>query len=120
MPSGAWKCHHGDVSERIMLRGNVTELSLTWSTSASDSRKLDWSWGGHENIFTLAGGDDKKILRWRPSVRHILFDDDHVVWTPYNTQNKSVAESRGVIVYTRERRTLVHFKDVHPSDWCAS
>ena len=111
--TGAW---WSDTKERIVLEGNVDNLSITWRVN-EQSRALDWSWGGHENTFTLSGGDQKIIVRWRPSVRHIRFDDDHIVWIPYNTKKKRI-EDRGIIVYTRERRTLKYFQTVDPHDWC--
>ena len=101
-----------------MLESNVDELSITWTAAGCKSRQLDWSHGGFENTFTLAGGDVKRILRWRPSTRHPLFDDDHVVWSAYDTYHERVVEKKN-IVYTRVRRTITHFQNVSPHDWCA-
>ena len=80
------------------------------------------TWTGHGEVIRTcsllaAGGDEKYIVRWRPSVRHDLFDDDHVVWTPYGTKHVRLID-RNIFVYTRVKRTLHYFKDVDPHDWC--
>lgn len=116
--AGVWETILDGRKETIIMRGDVDRLSLTWEADGAVSRELDWSWGGHDNIFTLSGGDNKKILRWRPSVRHFIFDDDHVVWTAYDTTHRPLV-SRDRIVYTRKTRTLKYFKDVDPYDWCS-
>ena len=115
--AGVWHTTIHDKSEKVFLVGNVDELSMTWKVNEDISRKLDWGWGGYENVFTLAGGHSKQILRWRPTTRHILFDDDHIVWTAYDTKHRQL-KSKGVIVYTRVKRTLMHFQDMDPRDWC--
>ena len=78
--AGVWITERHGEREKVVLVGNVDELTMTWKVNADIERKLDWSWGGHENVFTLVGGDSKRILRWRPTTRHVLFDDDHLVW----------------------------------------
>lgn len=115
---GTWQCNHNGVQETIFLEGNVDSLSITWKVKGAASRALDWSWGPHTQVFTLAGGDSTKIIRWRPSVRKFMFDDDHIVWNAYDTQCKPVL-NREPIVYTRKRRTLRYFRDIDPSAWCA-
>ena len=97
--------------------GNVKKLSLVWQIDCCPPRKLDWGWGGYRNTFTLAGGSVDRIIRWKPSVRHPYFDDDHVVWIPYRT-DKEVVSGVEPIVYTREKRTLKYFKDVDIREWC--
>ena len=94
IPLGDWQWHNddGSVKEVIRFECDVDKLSISWSAAGCKSRPLDWSYGGYENCFTLAGGDSKRILRWRPSTRHPLFDDDHVVWKPYNTCNERVLD----------------------------
>ena len=107
------------MSETITLDCDVDALSITWKAEDSrTTRKLDWSWGAHANIFTLAGGSADKIFRWRPCVKHALFDDDHVVWTPYNTMHK-IVDGVDNIIYTRVKRTLKYFVNVDPHDWCS-
>lgn len=115
---GTWHTILDGVHETIVLEANVEALSITWKTDGDEPRALDWSWGPHIQVFTLAGGDSTKIIRWRPSVRKFRFDDDHIVWTAYDTHCKVVV-SRDPIVYTRKRRTLRYFRDVDPCDWCA-
>ena len=95
----------------------MTDLTLTWKADGCTDRELDWSWGGYVNVFTLAGGDDKAIVRWKPSVRDTLFDDDHVVWIPYSTKHIKLID-RNIFIYTRVKRTLNYFKDINPHDWC--
>ena len=115
--AGSWHTFHNGVRETVRLKCEVDSLSITWLASGCESRKLDWSWGGFKNTFTLAGGGTKHIIRWRPSLRHFLFDDDHVVWTPHNSENKRL--SKGIIVYTRVKRNLKFFKNIDPREWCA-
>ena len=119
---GKWQHLHndGNVKEVIEFQVDVDELSVTWA-SGGYNRLLDWSYGGYDNFFSLVGGDEKRILRWRPSIRHPLFDDDHLVWKPYNTRNKLVLDynADNYIVYTRTPRVLKHFQHVNPYDWCA-
>ena len=117
--TGEWQTCCDGIRETILLDCDVDAMSITWkATNSHMTRKLDWSWGAHSNIFTLAGGSTDKILRWRPCVKHVLFDDDHVVWTPYNTMHK-VIDGVDNIMYTRVKRTLNYFVDVDPHDWCS-
>lgn len=114
---GQWDvCRAGDV-ERVTLECDFELLTVTWKAVGCIPRELDWSWGGFRNTFTLAGGDDKHIVRWRPSVRHTKFDDDHVVWIPYSTKHIMLID-KGTIVYTRVKRSLTYFKDIDPISWC--
>ena len=117
---GVWHKNnrHDDELERIILDGNLDTLSITWKAEKAKPRELDWAWGGHKNVFSLAGGSSSKILRWRPSTRHFLFDDDHIVWVPFDTNHEQV-QSEGIIIYTHVRRFLKHFQDIDPIDWCA-
>ena len=114
---GTWHRTRDGTHDAVVLEGNVDTLSIVWKMDEAVTRELDWSWGCHTQIFTLAGGDPKRILRWRPSVRHFQFDDDHIVWVAYDTKNKRVLD-RDNIVYTRSRRNLKHFIDIDPHDWC--
>ena len=82
---GAWRT--SSMQERVVFECDVHLLTLKWTVEGCPPRELDWSWGGFRNMFTLAGGDERVIVRWRPSVRHALFDDDHVVCIPHNTIN---------------------------------
>ena len=113
---GAWDVCIDDQTERIELDCDFHDLSITWKAGRL-SRKLDWSWHGFNNTFTLVGGDSKRIIRWRPSIRHYLFDDDHVVWVPHSTKHVVLVD-KDVIVYTRVDRTLKYFQDVDPRRWC--
>ena len=118
---GVWitsSMHNAGVQERVVFECNMHSLSLFWTVEDCKPRELDWSWGGFQNIFTLAGGDDKRIIRWRPSVRHFHFDDDHVVWIPHSTKHVVLCD-REPIIYTREHRTLKKFRDVDPCEWCS-
>ena len=115
--AGVWHTEIDGKHEKIVLVGNVDELSIMWKVNGDMKRKLDWSWGGYEHVFTLAGGHSKQILRWRPTTRHNLFDDDHIVWTAYDTKHSRV-KSMGVIVYVREKRNLMYFQNMEISDWC--
>ena len=115
--TGVWHTHRHGVKEKITMECNMDTLGIIWKVG-HESRELDWSWGGFQNTFTLAGGDNKKIIRWRPNVRHPRFDDDHVVWVPHNSKHKIVLDM-DYIVYTREKRLLKYFKDMDPVDWCA-
>ena len=116
--AGDWQTCRGDITkERVTLECNVDALSIFWKVDGCKPRELDWNWGGFENVFTLSGGSAKRIIRWRPSVRHAQFDDDHIVWVPYDT-NKKVAVGMQNIVYTRVLRKLKFFQDVEFSDWC--
>ena len=60
--TGVWYTFHNGERETILLQGNVDTLTITWKVNDGRSRELDWSWGGYENEFTLAGGHSQKIL----------------------------------------------------------
>ena len=85
--SGKWDVNCNGKIERIMLHCDFDRKRITWMADKCPPRELDWSWGGFNNTFTLAGGDCNRIIRWRPSVKHSHFDDDHVVWLPYSTKH---------------------------------
>ena len=114
--SGQWDAECDGNVERITLECDFELLTVTWKVVGCTPRNLDWSWGGFSNTFTLAGGDDTHIVRWRPSVRQTKFDDDHVVWLPYSTKHVMLID-KGIIVYTRVKRTLTFFKDADPVSW---
>lgn len=116
--TGDWYTCREGVTETILLEGNVDTLTIVWKANGGCSRELDWSRGGYDNVFTLAGGNSQKVLRWRPTTRHVLFDDDHIVWAPFDTKHKQV-NSMDIIVYVRVKRELKHFHDAHPNNWCA-
>ena len=116
--TGVWYTFSNGEREAILLEGNVDTLALTWKTNDGSSRELDWSWGGYDNEFTLAGGHSQRILRWRPTTRHLLFDDDHIVWTAFDTKHRQLT-SMEIIVDVRAEGLLKHFQDAHPSDWSA-
>ena len=115
--------HHASVGEwetpsgKIVLSCDFDAGTITWIAEGCKPRQLDWSPWGFNNTFTLVGGDENRIVRWRPSVRHPLFDDDHVVWVPYSTKHVVLVD-RDIITYTRVKRSLVYFKDVDPHRWC--
>ena len=116
--TGDWEYRRGHEIVRVHLECNVDSLGIRWTLPLDNhARDLDWSYHGHENIFTIVGGHDHKIIRWRPCLHDPLSDDDHLVWKPYTTNNKLSSKMQN-IVYARVKRTMKYFQDTNPYDWC--
>ena len=62
--AGAWHhCRSDGETETFLLKPNADSLSITWMAHGCKPRDLDWSWGGHKNMFTLVGGDTNVKIR---------------------------------------------------------
>ena len=113
---GIWYRHFGDgrPPAKVMLVANASTQTVTWIMGRL---KRQMMWQSREKYFTSDSFEDV-VTTWHPSVRHRLFDDDHVTWIP-KTTSKKTDKGRDFILYTRAKRSVTHFSDIHPDRWCA-